>query len=245
MYYIKYIKYKNKYLKLKNNLLGGNYKFKPYIYESYDLYCEKCIKLIISLLKNLGDKNHFQFISYNNENRQLISMILDNNYIIGESKEYVLKIFPEEKKYILLDKIKEVLLWLNNYIWKESFIHGDLTNSNIIFDVVTDKFIIIDWFETMKYIDNKNIFIVKYLIDLYDFLNIFLIYFPYLQNELLFINNIELIKYYENDINQLYYSNKFNAELLANDIISRYKTEINIFKENVKQFIGIPIILPI
>lgn len=193
--------------------------------------------------------NLFPFVSYTDTH--LISRKINNDYRITSPSNKLNQLLFNKNRTIsiknkiwLMGKIKNVIKWINHFIWNNYFIHGDLTDNNFIFDYeITQQFIIIDWADTMNYISDTDQFILSCLIDMYDILNTFKKHF--VNHEFEFINLIYPIKEYEekikyNEINETRKEKSINKSLLY-----LYYENIIEFKRHLYNFIKQPINLSI
>jgi hypothetical protein len=218
------------------------------IYEDKNEYSEESFNIIKKIIDNTPPSNIlinlFPFVSYNDT--YIISRKLNNDYRITSptnklnellfDKDGIISI--QNKKW-LMNKIKNVVKWINEFIWNQSFIHGDLTDNNFIFDYeITQEFIIIDWAETMNYIPNNEQFILSCLIDMYDILNTFKKHF--VNDEFDFIDLIYPIKEYEEKIKDNEYKN-IGYKSINKTLLYLYYENIIEFKKHLYNFIKQPI----
>lgn len=230
--------------------INNNFNYEI-IYEDKNEYSEESLEIIKKIIDNTPNviMNFFPFVSYTDTH--IISRKLNNDYRITSpsnklnellfSKDGTISI--ENKKW-LMSKIKNVVKWVNYFIWNNFFIHGDLTDNNFIFDYeITREFIIIDWADTMNYIPDNDQFILSCLIDMYDILNTFKKHF--LKDEFEFINLIYPFKEYEEKIKYSEVNKDFREKSINKTLLYLYYENIIEFKHHLYDFIKQPINLSI
>ena len=125
---------------------------------------------LFEILKKLIDINN----QYPPEKQQFICY---NNYNIETNTVYGIKL-NDDNRLDRLDTSENMnklfltgIKWLNDNLWKNFIIHGDLTDNNII--IQDSKIYFIDWVDTAKNIPPNYCGFIYILIDIIDYINDF------------------------------------------------------------------------
>lgn len=157
---------------------------------------------------------------------RVLQFLINNNYTdyipyrsynIDGNKLFVHRINLDNNSRLILNNMTNIpyrnihkliyreLQWLNNVLWKNYIIHGDLTNDNIIYQ--NDKFYFIDW-EHASIVNNTSCGLFYIFADIIDFLNVFFIKF---NSD--FINSYQIT---ETDFNKYYNLIKTQESIMKN-----------------------------